>query len=318
MGRAESPPGHGSQPDLWDRFRGLMVGTAVGDCLGRPVEGLRAVPDSYIDELIGRNTLLLYSDDTVLTMALAESLLACNGFSGEDMATRFAREWHAEPQRGYGSNIVMVFGNVRRGMPWALAASRQFGGEGSYGNGGAMRVAPVALWAFPDLNETVRLARETARVTHTHPVGVEGAVIQAVAAHHALRDDFDPDALQADLDRLIETERLRSNLLKLQQCLELEDDDVARSQLGNWVAADRSVVTALYAFLLATDFENAVRRAIRLAGDTDTIGAMTAALAGARWGLIQVPPAWRRIEGYERLVEAADTMYERAAPSGDS
>lgn len=299
------------QPDLRDRFRGLMVGTAVGDCLGRPVEGLGAVPDSYIDELIGRNTLLLYSDDTVLTMALVESLLATGGFDGTDIADRFVREWRAEPQRGYGSNIVLAFGNVWRGMPWDEAAGRQFGGEGSYGNGGAMRVAPVALWEYPDLDETVELARKTVKVTHTHPVGVDGAVVQAVAAYHALRDDFSQDDLLADLDRLIQTDRFRFKLELLHKATERRDDEWVKMQLGNWVAADESVPIALYAFLLATDFESAIRRAIRIGGDTDTIAAMAGALAGARWGLSAVPEEWRRIEGYDRLLELADEIADR-------
>lgn len=294
-----------------DRFRGLMVGTAVGDCLGRPVEGARAVPDTYIDELIERKVTLLYSDDTVLTFALAESLLANDGFDGTDMANRFVEAWSEQPERGYGSNIVMVFGAVRRGADWRQAAQNQFGGEGSYGNGGAMRVAPVALWAFPDLDATAQLAAETAEVTHTHPVGVEGAVIQAVAAHHALRDQFDAEGLLVDLDRIVRTDRFRTKLDALNTCLDRDDDERARLHLGNWVAADKSVLSALYCFLLADNYEDSIRRAIRLGGDTDTIAAMAGALAGARYGLSGVPREWRDVEGYERMIELADTFADK-------
>ena len=133
--------------NLRDRFRGLMAGIAVGDALGRPVEGSRAVPDWYVDDMIARSLRLLYSDDTVMAVALAESLLECDGFEGADMSRRFAEAWSSEPERGYGSNVVMVFGAVSRGADWRSAAESQFGGAGSYGNGGAMRVAPVALWA---------------------------------------------------------------------------------------------------------------------------------------------------------------------------
>jgi poly(ADP-ribose) glycohydrolase ARH3 len=205
----------------------------------------------------------------------------------------------------------MAFGNVLRGMNWEVAAKAQFGGSGSYGNGGAMRVAPVALWAYPDLDETIRLARETAKVTHTHPVGVEGAVIQAVAAHHALQTEFEPARLLADLDELIETEEFRGKLDILSSCLERDDDERARLHLGNWVAAHNSVVTALYCFLLADDFEDAIVRAIRMAGDTDTIGAMTGALAGARWGLNSIPPVWRSVEGYAHLIGLGDRLFTR-------
>lgn len=288
-----------------------MVGTAVGDCLGRPVEGHRHVSDTYIEQVLISPPRLIYTDDTAMTISLAESLLACDGFSGSDMAQRFARDYRDEPHRGYGRNIVGVFEKVGRGVPWDEAALRQFGGEGSYGNGAAMRVSPVALWTFPDLHVAVELAEATAKVTHTHPIGVEGAVVQAVATLHALRDDFDPDSLVSELDSLIHTDEFRAKLDSLASCLERDDDERARLHLGNWVAAHNSVVTALYCFLLSTSFEDAIIRALRMGGDTDTIAAMTGALAGARYGLEQIPEAWQQVEGRERVEALADAIYSR-------
>lgn len=288
-----------------------MAGIAVGDALGRPVEGWRAVSDTYIDEMIERSVPLLYSDDTVLSMALAESLLERGRFDGEDMSQRFAGAWADEPQRGYGSSVVTVFAAVARGADWKTTAERQFDGSGSYGNGGAMRVAPVALWAYPDRDETTRLAADTSRVTHTHPVGVEGAVVQAVAAHHALLDGFDASSLLSELDRLVETERFRVKLEALHKCLARDDDERAPLHLGNWVAADKSVLTALYCFLLGTDFDNTIRRAIRIGGDTDTIAAMAGALAGARFGASSIPTEWRRVEGFDQMTALADAIYQR-------
>src|SRR5690606_17399107 len=178
-------------------------------------------------------------------LALAESLLQCHGVDGADMARRFAATWARALDRGYGSNVAKVFRSVLAGVDWKEAAESQFGGAGSYGNGGAMRVTPVALWAYPDLEETARLAAETATVTHTHPVGVEGAVIQAVAVHYALSDEFQPARLLADLDERIETDGFRAKLGELESCLENGDDDQARRRLGNSVAADGSVMTAI-------------------------------------------------------------------------
>lgn len=296
---------------LHDRFRGLMVGGLVGDCLGRPFEGHRIVPEHLVDEVVERAYLMRYSDDTLLAMALTESLLACDGFDGADMAAHFVEAWSLEPDRGYGSNVVRLFGSVSRGVNWRQAADSQFSGQGSYGNGGAMRVAPVALWAHPDLDETIRLAEETARVTHTHPVGVEGTVIQAVAVYHAMGDDFDPGALLDQLDDLIETEQFTERMRTLRKCLERDDDERARLHLGNWVAADKSVLTALYAFLLADGFEDTIRRAIRLGGDTDTIAAMAGALAGARFGMGAVPDDWLHLEALDHVLDLAERMYER-------
>lgn len=298
---------------LQDRFRGLMVGIAVGDALGRPVEGHHDVSPSYIDEITTRPRSLAYSDDAAMSIWLTESLLACGGFDGADMARRFSNGYLAEPYRGYGRNIIDVFTRVSQGMDWRTAAAIQFDGSGSYGNGGAMRVAPVAAWGHPNLEETVRLARETAQVTHTHPIGIEGAVVQAVAAHHALRDGFSSEDLLAELDRLVETDEFRIKLEVLGRALERDDDEYARLHLGNWVSAHNSVLTAVYCFLLANDFADAVIRAIRIGGDTDTIAAMAGALAGARYGIDSVPGPWRGVEGYELIVELADSIFQARA-----
>ncbi|HLT96010.1 MAG TPA: ADP-ribosylglycohydrolase family protein [Acidimicrobiia bacterium] len=296
---------------LRERFQGAMAGIAVGDALGFPVEGMETVPGGYPDDAFRRLEKFDYSDDTALSIALAESLLACDGFDGSDMARRFSEVWAREPHRGYGANVVKVFRSVGEGVDWKEAAESQFGGSGSFGNGGAMRVVPVALWAYPDLEETVRLATATASVTHAHPVGMEGAVIQAIAAHHVLGDGFEPGRLLEDLDQRIETDRFRVKLETVELCLERGDDQQARQHLGNSVAADGSVLTALYCFSIAADFDDTVRRAIRIGGDTDTIAAMAGALAGARYGLSAIPPDWRQVEGFDRMVELGDALYQR-------
>lgn len=301
---------------LGDRFRGLMVGIAVGDALGRPVEGRRRVPESYLEEIVTRPPSMIYTDDTAMSIWLAESLLARDGFDGAHMARRFADGYRQEPYRGYGRNIVDVFDRVDRGVPWETASAMQFEGSGSYGNGAAMRVAPVALWAHPDLDQVVQLARDTASVTHTHPVGVEGAVVQAVACHHSLGESFDQDALLDRLGGLIETGEFRHKLKVLAEALEHDDDEYARTHLGNWVAADNSVLTALYCLLLGDGFEDTVVRAIRLGGDVDTIASMAAALAGARYGLSAILRVWRDVEGYETLTGLADEMFARVEGLG--
>jgi poly(ADP-ribose) glycohydrolase ARH3 len=288
-----------------------MVGTAVGDALGRPVEGHPQVSQSYIDEIRVDPRSMIYTDDTVMTIWLAESLLATDGFDGADMSMRFAEGYQREPHRGYGANVIDVFSRVLRGFDWSETARSQFGGTGSYGNGAAMRVAPVALFAYPDIDTTVRLARQTAEVTHTHPVGIEGAVIQAMAAGHALREDFDSDVLLGALDDLVETQIFRSKLDTLPKAIGMADDDYARLHLGNGVSAGNSVVTALYCFLASDGFEDTVIRAVRMGGDTDTIAAMAGAVAGALYGATAIPEVWRGVEGGERLVDLADLMFER-------
>lgn len=288
-----------------------MLGLAVGDCLGRPVEGWASVPDAYIGEVLAEPRSMVYTDDTAMALVLARSLLECDGFSGAHMSMAFAEEYEDASFRGYGRNVVEVFRQVRAGHRWDEAAARQFGGQGSYGNGAAMRVAPVALWAYPDVEATAGLAAETALVTHTHPVGVEGAVIQAVATHHALSESG-TDELLANVASCATTEEFRSRLEMLPELLRDRDDDRARLHLGNWVSAHKSVVTALYCFLAGDDFTEVMVRALRMGGDVDTIAAMAGALAGARHGADAIPSIWQNVEARDELTALADTLWNRS------
>lgn len=306
--------------DLQNRFEGVMLGLAAGDCLGRPVEGHREVARSYLDEIRTSPPRLFYTDDTAMALAIADSLLASDGFSGSDLADRFVAEYQAAPHRGYGAGVVTLFDRVARGVAWDEAAQRQFDGQGSYGNGGAMRVAPVALWCYPDSALTASLAAETARVTHTHPIGVDGAVAQAVAVQAALTTEtdqpFDTAGLLGRLSVLLTTDEFRSKFDTLGQALDQGDDEWAVRQLGHGVAADRSVLTALYCFLASDSFEETVIRAIGLGGDTDTIAAMAGAIAGARWGIEAIPPQWREVEEVDRILAAADELAARVTEAG--
>jgi poly(ADP-ribose) glycohydrolase ARH3 len=308
-------PLDGASDGLKARFVGAMLGTAVGDCLGRPVEGHSNVSPAYLDEVVTDPPPLYYTDDTAMTFAVAESLLASGGFSGSDLATRFVAEYEAGPHRGYGAGVVTVFDRVARGIPWEEAARRQFGGQGSYGNGAAMRVTPVALWGYPDVDQVAALAADTARVTHTHPVGVDGAVVQALAVLHALSAPrgrpIDFEEFATGVGGRITSEAVASQLETLGQALERRDDEWAVLHLGNGVAADRSVLTAFYCFARSDSFEDTILRALRMGGDTDTIASMAAAIAGARYGETAIPIRWRDVEASERILAAADALFAR-------
>jgi poly(ADP-ribose) glycohydrolase ARH3 len=305
---------------ITDRFRGVLLGTAVGDCLGAPMEGRELITEAFLDRLRDDPGPLRYTDDTAMTIGVARSLIACRGFDGHHMAHTLADIYAAEPWRGYGMGAPVVFGHLERGVPWDRAATSLFGGAGSFGNGGAMRVAPVALFAG-DIRETAAVAERTALITHTHPEGVDGAVTQAVAIAFLLRSE--PNR-SVDLHDLIDVVRQHAITdvfgHRLGLLHRLVDDPASFDivgTLGNGVAARTSVPTALCAFLLhPADFAGAIRTALSFGGDTDTIGAMAGALAGARHGVGAIPERWRQAEGGTEVLELADQLLELAAERG--
>lgn len=297
--------------ELTDKFRGAMVGTAVGDALGAPMEGRSRVPAEYLTSLQTSPPNLSYTDDTAMTIAVARSLIECEGFDGAHMAATLADGYENEPWRGYGAGPPRVFANLARGVPWDEAAASLFGGEGSYGNGAAMRVAPVALHAYPSQHGAAQIAHRTALLTHTHREGIDGAVVQAVATT-ALLGHNSPSEIASVVMSHVKSSVFQSKLMFIDRHIGDRPLNELAEVLGTGIAAHTSVPTALACFLAhAASFTDAIKAAISLGGDTDTIAAMTGALAGAHNGYSTIPETWRQVEGADDLVMMADALAER-------
>jgi poly(ADP-ribose) glycohydrolase ARH3 len=277
--------------DLSERFSGCLLGLALGDAVGAPFEGssqgLKPGCQDHLPEL------LRYTDDTEMAIGVAESLIASEGFHPDHMARTFAENYH--PFRGYGPGTAAILNLIGRGMNWREANTMVFE-EGSFGNGAAMRVAPLGLF-YSSRKELLREAvEEASSITHGHPLGKEGAVILAfaVAAILAQGNDFDKDQF---LDTLIDCARLDEYIRKLSLIRELCQKepviDTIVDSLGNNILAHESVPTALYAFLkYGNDFHQTIGFCISLGGDTDTIGAMAGALCGCLMGERSLPQDW--------------------------
>jgi poly(ADP-ribose) glycohydrolase ARH3 len=265
------------------------LGTFVGDALGMPYEGMpaAAIPDA-IEMRSGRLPAGHYTDDTEMMIALAESLLRCGVADAEDLAASFRSSFDA--RRGYGGGTLQVMELWRRGVPVATAAQQVFDGRGSFGNGAAMRVAPVAVRFAGDEVLVDRQARASARVTQAHPQGVDGAAVQAAAIAGALEDDD----IFAAATAAAETVELRDGLGRVDADTRAGLDPAALRSGADGVppTAALSVPAAIAAGARAGSFEEAVTVAVRAGGDTDTVAAMAGAIAGARFGAAAIPARW--------------------------
>jgi len=329
---------------LRDRFRGALLGTMVGDALGAPFEGsdpefVARIVDEYQDlpavERARHNALFgillggvvvpgsaRYTDDTQMMIGLAESLIEHPSLDGPDLAARFVANF--QPHRGYGAGAAAVIQEWAKGEPWDTVGGLLFGGQGSFGNGAAMRVAPVGALYHDDRLRVRQVAAAQAVLTHTNPLGRQGAQIQAAAVAAALRldiqnDDFDPGAF---IDDIMETvgpvERwMNAGMDDVRTLLRLRPNVIeVMETLGNGIEAHLSVPAAVYAFAAHYDsFSEAVRFAIHLGGDTDTIAAMTGAIAGALHGASGIPPNWREAMedsdlGRDYVLTLADRLFD--------
>lgn len=317
--KTPDPLAHLDARQVGDKFRGALLGTAVGDGLGAPFEGHRGpVPPRQFGLMEAGHRPLLHTDDTAMAIAMAESLLDVGHLDQDHLAATFARHWEREPGRGYGGGTASLLARVSGGAPWQEAAEAQFDGQGSFGNGAAMRVAPVALWSGGDPALAAQIARRSAVVTHTHPLGVDGAAVQAAAVATALAatGGIDGDAFLASL-RGVATEELLGHRLDLVASL-LKEGNVTNEggRLGTGIEAHEAVPAAIYCFLChSSSFPDTVRLAVGLGGDTDTIAAMAGAIAGACLGEQAIPPAWvQRTEAAPLLCRLADRLASRLAP----
>jgi poly(ADP-ribose) glycohydrolase ARH3 len=292
--------------DIKAKFRGAMLGSAVGDALGAPVEGydMEMVGSVYGGEwemIHGR-----YTDDTEMMIGVAESLIENKGFNGADMALKFIQNYNEK--RGYGPGSKEVLRRIREGESWAEASGKLFGGKGSYGNGAAMRIAPVGLFRIapvglfyfdtPDM--LWEIAYKSANITHSHELGKAGAALQAFAVALAVRGHKEDMLLK--LKEVVKTDMYKGKVGKLEALLdEGATEKRVISELGNGMAAFESVPTAIYSFLRYDNFKDSVIYAISLGGDTDTIGSMTGAISGAYYGEGAIPKAWlERLEDGEK------------------
>jgi ADP-ribosylglycohydrolase len=280
---------------LVDRFKGSALGTFVGDAMGREVEGWSwgEIKARYgILSRIGRG---IYSDDTEMMIGIMEALAEDPCFDAALVARQFLTNFH--PWRNYGARIYGIMDQLRQGAPWDQV------GTDSWGNGGAMRIAPIGFF-FYDEGE---LLRENAllctRITHRHPQARAGALAQAMAVGMATHQGITGEVIDRrgfleeivakvqGVDSAVATEIERINDLDRGGDLETRIERIAAA-FPRDVSAIGAVPAAIASFLVSDDFEAVVMTAVNAGGDTDTIGAMAGALAGAYYGYSSISAAW--------------------------
>ncbi|GAG27562.1 unnamed protein product, partial [marine sediment metagenome] len=224
------------------------LGTVIGDIVGYPYEFNNIKTKDF--ELFTEKS--QFSDDTVLTVALAHSILDDKPYEG--YLERYGKKY---PHAGYGGNFVK----------WIWLANKK--PYNSWGNGSAMRVSPIA-WAYDDEITVMEKAKESAECTHNHPEGIKGAQAIALAIYMAR-----VGGQKKDIKGTIE---------------DLFDYDINEScdSLRKWYKFDVSckgtVPPAIRCFLESNNFEQAIRLAVSIGGDSDTLAAITGSIAEAYYG----------------------------------
>jgi poly(ADP-ribose) glycohydrolase ARH3 len=299
---------------LQARFAGCLVGAALGDAIGELAFSCRS--KDQLDVLTSRSRILRYTDDTAMTIGLTQSLIARGEIDDEHLGDTFRTNYRSEPWRGYGPGLPTVFATVEcSGVTYQEAAHELYGGEGSFGNGAAMRAAPVGLF-YHSSPALYAQAYCSATVTHTHPIGVDGAAVVAWSVGRALRLSEPPDVPRwvRELVQLVKTREMQSQLGSIGSLLGIADDTTAGKRLGRGVAAHESVPFAVYAFLRYSEsYRECLCTAVLRSGDRDTVGCMAGAISGAYLGLRAIPDRWRqKLERGSEIERLAQELYDRS------
>ncbi len=284
--------------DIKIKYLGGMVGSALGDAIGELAFQYRNKEDLCIQ--LDQLKKLRYTDDTAMAIGLAESIIKKSCLDQQDLGETFRYNYEREPWRGYASGPPTIFSMVEQlSITYAEAARSLFGGTGSLGNGAAMRIVPVGLF-FHDSPDLYEKACMSASVTHAHPVGKDGAAVQARAISCAMKlDPKEAFPYKAFMDTLIDsaiTPQIEEKMLRVQKLINAQSPpSFAAEQLGQTVAVHESMPFALFSFLRhPTSFEDCLFCATLNGGDRDTLGAMACAISGAYLGIESIPQSWRQ------------------------
>jgi len=283
-----------------ERMRLSLDGLGLGDALGEMLSyQAHAAPRRLAENNLPGGP-WFHTDDTEMAISIVAVLKSHGHVHQDALAKRFARRFERDPERGYGKMTRIQMREIVAGAKWRQTAANAFGGQGSMGNGSAMRVAPLGAYFADDLQRCAEEARASSLVTHTHPEGVAGAIAVADAAAKAwqLRADTDPDRVRRFFDGVLghtpESQVRRGILVASTIPSENPVTDVARV-LGNGSLVTAPDTVPFCVWMAAhhlNRFVEALGKTISIGGDCDTNAAIVCGILALSAGRESVPAEW--------------------------
>jgi ADP-ribosyl-[dinitrogen reductase] hydrolase len=277
------------EPDP-DRFRGSLLGLAVGDAVGTTVEFQRRGSFPPVTDMVGGGPFHLkpgqWTDDTSMALCLAISLVTRRGFDPVDQMSRY-RDWY---QNGYLSSTGICFdiGNtVRIALERYMRTGDPFSGSTdpySAGNGSLMRLAPVPMFYFSDRKQAIHFAGESSRTTHGARECVEACQLFAEMLYSALSSRSKDDILFHTTVSL--------TAAKIRDIASGTYRQKSADQIQGTGYVIKSLEAALWCFYQTDTFETAILQAANLGDDADTTAAICGQIAGAYYGESDIPVKW--------------------------
>jgi ADP-ribosylglycohydrolase len=294
-----------SQAGSAERILGCLLGGALGDAIGSAVEGQPPPVELPPPE---RWSL---TDDTQLSLATCEALLAKPVNMPEAIAVKFAA-WHTSRRfRGLGASTLKALEELVVGGHWALVGRS---GEQAAGNGAAMRVAPLAFCLTVESDDDRRTLRDAARITHRHDEAYVGALAIVAAIRFAwLAEEYDAVELVRYVRSVLPDSLVRD---KLDKVIDSNSESVreiaAITGTSGYVAESVPLAVAAGARVSQLGFETMIPELIGVGGDTDTIASMAGQIAGSTLGATNLPAQWLNHLPERKLINGIALPFSRA------
>ena len=292
-----------------NKYQGCLIGLALGDAVCAPFEG--GILERFLWKFFSSTKTgeIRFTDDTQMTIDIARSLIAYQGINQDALADQFASSY--QWSRGYGPTAAKLLKAIKKGHDWRTLNTKFFK-EGSFGNGAAMRIAPIALFYPNNSRLMLHAVKQSSVITHAHPDAIDGAKIIAQVLVYMLNENEGNIFEQL---RKTQNSVYQNKLKTAQKWLTNNHKPTTKEvakQLGNGIQAINSTVTAVYLALrfIGRDYNKMIEFIQKLKGDTDTIAAMAGAIWGAKNGLKAIKhPKLKILESKNEIIELADSLY---------
>jgi ADP-ribosylglycohydrolase len=293
----------------------VLLGCAIADSLGVPFEKVLPNDPKLVDwdkkTFLGSEYHGLkpaqYSDDTQMSICVAESLIASKGFDANDLSQRYVNLFTSNTIRGYGRTTKLAIDRLISGTHWS-----ESGVLGSEGNGTAMRAAAFGVYFRNDLYSLINVVKIDSAITHASLDAEGGALGIALASAYAVNNDTE-DLIDKICSKLPDS-LIKNIIFSLKAILSNSYITPVKALeiLGTKANVKETVPSALYCFLKFKTYQEGVLAAIHAGFDADTTAACVGSLFGARDGLKAIPKEWTgQVENRDNLIVLDSKLYNR-------
>src|SRR5829696_3799469 len=310
------------QIDL-NRFRGCLLGLAVGDAVGTTVEFKSRGSFPPVTDMVGSGPFQLkpgqWTDDTSMALCLGISLLSKPGFDPIDQMDQYC-DWYKSGYLSSTGDCFDIGNTVRQALEKYKETGNPFSGSTSpnaAGNGSLMRLAPIPMYYFSDLEKTLHFAGESSRTTHGAQECIESCQLFAEMLFRALSG--------LSKDEILFNTTIRISSSKIQDIASGNYRQKSMDQITGTGYVVESLEAALWCFYRTETFKAAILQAANLGDDADTTAAICGQIAGAYYGLDGIPAPWReRLAKNAEIGQLADRLFDHASrfagrgPAGSS